>query len=236
MVPPPGIATSKTSHAPAIRTTTSGRNCATSPAHCCWYRPLPPHRFACTLPSIMKFGNVLISQPRMERSHTARPGWAVSPFTPGFAWIPCAIVAACESPTTSTFKGVNIVVVGAAGVLVPLGLELGVEVVGVVFGKVGGGPVNATSPVWPVNAGCASSVAANTLTERAITIAAIAALARRGERSVTPRRIGSATNVCVSHARPTTAPRRTASSEYPSRPVRPDVRTRYVGQCHRYIS
>ena len=64
----------------------------------------------------------------------------------------------------------------------------------------------------------------------------IAERARRGERSRTPRRIGSSTSTCVSHDNATTAVSRTANRVSPSRCVRAGVSTRYVGQCQRYIS
>ncbi len=52
-------------------------------------------------------GTVMIEQPRMARFHTASPGCADSPCTPGSASRPWASVAAWESPTTSTFTGLG---------------------------------------------------------------------------------------------------------------------------------
>ena len=54
----------------------------------------------------------------------------------------------------------------------------------------------------------------------------IIALAHRGERSRTPRRIGSSTSRAVAHDRPTTTESRTASNGSPLSPVRSGVTTR----------
>src|SRR6478609_7506730 len=115
---------------------------------------------------------VMIEQPRIARFQTVSPGCADRPCTPGSASRPWAIVAACESPTTSTFTGLG----GATGeaaepVAVPAPLE---SAAGVAFGTTGGPPDCATSPTAPLSTGRELRVAANTPTPTATTSPAVA--------------------------------------------------------------
>ena len=87
-----------------MTTTASGRNVDTSSAHCSCQNPAPPHLLSTWLPSNTKTGKLTIGQARIARFQTEMPGWAERPKRPGSARMPCARVAACESPTTSTFS------------------------------------------------------------------------------------------------------------------------------------
>ena len=98
-------------------------------------------------------GTVMIEQPRMARFHTTRPGWADSPCAPGSASSPCASVAACESPTTSTFTGLG--ADRCRSVRPPRSARAGRRR----LGTTGGPPVCATSPTSPVSTGREPTVA-----------------------------------------------------------------------------
>ena len=62
--------------------------------HCFCHVPKPPHLFWARSPSIRNIGTLMMEQPRIARFHTASPGCADNPCTPGSASRPCARVAA----------------------------------------------------------------------------------------------------------------------------------------------
>ena len=90
-----------------------------------------------------------------------------------------------------------------------------------------GGPPRSTSwPLSPDSAGSAPTVAAKVPNATAMATMTTADRARRGDRSRTPRRIGSSTNVCVAHDSATTTTSRNPSNDTPDRFVRSWVTTR----------